>query len=408
LKEIPDCRDRPHYELFEVLLSALLLFLFKKGSRNALNNERENRGFVKNIKKLLGFRLVHLDTADEVLRLLDPSLLEELNFKLLHILLRKKVFHSQRLFGDYFLLAIDGTHVMNTEEGHCEQCLLKTFQKGNTLHFHSVLEAKLVTKNGFSVSLASEWIENDKGHFDKQDCELKAFKRLAEKIKKEFPQVKFCILADGLYPNSGVFDLCEEYQWQWIITLKDGNLKTFWQEILGLEKLGEVQKRQEILRHTDRHLIERNYRWYNGFLYQGSPLYWFECQELTQKETKRFAYVSSIEIDYHTVLEMTSSGRLRWRIENQGFLNQKQRGYALNHKYSRVSMRATKNYYRLMQIAHLINQLFELQQRIQEQLKGKMTIQHLFIELLTQIRGKSIRKKKLQKCLQQKIQIRFA
>ena len=34
-----------------------------------------------------------------------------------------------------------------------------------------VLEAKLVFANGFSISLASEWLENQNGKFNKQDCD---------------------------------------------------------------------------------------------------------------------------------------------------------------------------------------------------------------------------------------------
>jgi hypothetical protein len=45
----------------------------------------------------------------------------------------------------------------------------RQFQK---TYFHSVLEARLVTPNGFSISIATEWIENPEGgEYDKQDCE---------------------------------------------------------------------------------------------------------------------------------------------------------------------------------------------------------------------------------------------
>jgi hypothetical protein len=40
-----------------------------------------------------------------------------------------------------------------------------------------------------------------------QDCELKAFKRLAVNIKQEFPQLPLMILLDGLYASGPVFDL---------------------------------------------------------------------------------------------------------------------------------------------------------------------------------------------------------
>lgn len=41
-------------------------------------------------------------------------------------------------------------------------------------------------------------------------------------------------------------------------------------------------------------------------------------------------------------------GRLRWKIENEGFNIQKNLGYELEHKYSRVSFVALKNYYQIL------------------------------------------------------------
>ncbi|UZH06099.1 hypothetical protein [Heyndrickxia coagulans] len=48
---------------------------------------------------------------------------------------------------------------------------------------HHVLEAKLVVGD-MVFSIASEFIENESENVSKQDCELKAFDRLAKKIKK--------------------------------------------------------------------------------------------------------------------------------------------------------------------------------------------------------------------------------
>ena len=76
----------------------------------------------------------------------------------------------------------------------------------------------MVLPNGLAISLATEWtvtelgrsIENDNLEYDKQDCELKAFDRLSVKLKKSFPRLPMCIVADGLYPNNTVFEICKE------------------------------------------------------------------------------------------------------------------------------------------------------------------------------------------------------
>ena len=72
-----------------------------------------------------------------------------------------------------------------------QESLLKFFiQSTKCKYFHNILEAKLVGSNGFCLSLATEWIENTAHDYDKQDCEIKAFKRLAEKLKKSFKRLK--------------------------------------------------------------------------------------------------------------------------------------------------------------------------------------------------------------------------
>ncbi|MDR0573176.1 MAG: hypothetical protein LBG96_03950 [Tannerella sp.] len=99
-------------------------------------------------------------------------------------------------------------------------------KKGKTTYFHYVLEAKLVTPDGRALSPGSEWIENPEGDYEKQDCECKAFKRLAVKLKKQYTRFPVCILADGLYHGETMFKICEENQWKYIIVLQDKSLKT--------------------------------------------------------------------------------------------------------------------------------------------------------------------------------------
>jgi len=161
-------------------MGAISLFLFKQGSRNSYNNNRRDKDFLSNYKKLFGMRLPHQDTINDLLRVLDPLTLEEFKTSMVRELIEKKVFHKWHLLGKYHVVAIDGTGVNSYTEKHCDKCLTKTSKSGKQAWFHNVLEAKLVLPNGLSISLGTEWIENDSSEYDKQDCELKAFDRLSE------------------------------------------------------------------------------------------------------------------------------------------------------------------------------------------------------------------------------------
>lgn len=54
-----------------------------------------------------------------------------------------------------------------------------------------------------TIPLMSEFLSYTEGDIDtnKQDCELKAFKRLARRLKSAFKRLPVMVLLDGLYPN---------------------------------------------------------------------------------------------------------------------------------------------------------------------------------------------------------------
>lgn len=237
------------------------------------------------------------------------------------------------------------------------------------------------------ISIASEFIENDTGRdYEKQDCEQKAFRRLAAKIKKLFPRLPICILADGLYPNNTVFNICDKNGWKFIVTLKDGNLKSFQTEV-GL--LRATAGSRSVCRAEKCTRSNLEYAYLNEIEYSGRNFSWIECTEQivdikgTEISFKRFVYISNVNQCLQNVVESADSGRLRWKIENEGFNTQKNLGYALEHKYSRVSFTALQNYYLILQIAHMINQLVERSKQVVELLKEhtKQTIVNLWKKL---------------------------
>ncbi|MCP4937239.1 MAG: hypothetical protein GY927_24285 [bacterium] len=332
---LTDCRRKSMYELSEIIMAGIALFLFKEGSRNAFNNQREEKRFAKNYRRLFKGRLPHLDTVHRVFEQLAERELETLKRSLIKSLLEKKVWHSQRLFKRWFLVAIDGSGVFNFDQQHCPQCLHQTSKKGKTRYFHNVLEAKLITPKGFSISLATEWIENPDSEYDKQDCERKAFRRLAATLKRDYPRLPMCLVADGLYPNQGFFEICRENDWTFILTFKDGNLPSVWEEVHALQALREAPQCEQRCQQGKIHLHQR-YRWLTDIDYHATQLNWIECQETetTEKEstTTRFVHLTNIKTDATTVVALSRAGRLRWKIENEGFNCQKNQGYALEHK----------------------------------------------------------------------------
>ena len=267
------------------------------------------------------------------------------------------------------MVAIDATGVMSFDQQHCEQCLHRTSKSGKTTWFHTVLEAKLITPNGFALSLGTEWIENPTGEDDKQDCERKALTRLAKKLKRDYPRLPICLTADGLYPYQAFFDICRAYDWRYILTFKDGCLPSVWAEVERLKPLQEDNPRRQALINGNKR-IRSDYRWVTKVDYNGHSLHWLECLETLSEEGKedafsRFVHLTDIEPSYQSAPSLSDTGRMRWKIEHEGFNAQKNQGYGMSHPYARKSYLAMKNYYQGLQIAHIINELLVLSQAFQ-------------------------------------------
>jgi len=129
--------------------------------------------------------------------------------------------------------------------------------------------------------------------------------------------------------------------------------------------------------------------------------------EQNEPTQTRFVHLTNLEINYLSAPLISQTGRLRWKIENEGFNVQKNQGYALQHKYSRVSWLASKNYYQCLQMAHLINQLLIFSTAFQQHLTGKMTIKHLWKRLIGALTYADIDAQALTEQVRVKHQIRF-
>ena len=150
---------------------------------------------------------------------------------------------------------------------HCPHCLTRT-HTGKTLYYHPVLEAKLLTSNGFAFSVMTEFIENHADRVTKQDCELKAFYRLAERLKTRFPRLPILLSMDGLFAGGPTFDLCQSYGWKFMIVLKDNDLPSVNEEFDALSKL---QPENRLAWRTGKEAqIKQVFRWVDDIAYVDS------------------------------------------------------------------------------------------------------------------------------------------
>lgn len=158
---------------------------------------------------------------------------------------------------------------------------------------------------------------------------------------------------------------------------------------------------------TENENITQTYHWVNDIDYKSRLLNVLECQEDKFEKTTRFVFLSSFKLNAKNVEILSREGRCRWIIENQGFNVQKNGGYGLEHAFS-LNTEAMKNFYLLMQIAHIFNQLIEKGSLLRERIKRTMgSLKVLSKKLLASLTEKLIDLNRLRLLFSQRIQIRF-
>lgn len=172
------------------------------------------------------------------------------------------------------------------------------------------------------ISLATEFIENPEANASKQDCELSSFKRLAETVKKEYPRLPICLLANSLYANESVFEICRKNKWDFLIRYKAGSIPSIMEEHQEIVSMGEMEEKilekEEIYRRKPNLKQKLQIRWVNGLEYRKNPIHVLELKiERSGKVYRKFTWLSNIEINEDVAEEMTQTGRKRWLIENE-------------------------------------------------------------------------------------------
>lgn len=287
-------------------------------------------------------------TIQDVIEQLDIQEIENIRKSIVKGLIRSKMFYKYRYKDKYYQLVVDATGVSTHDYNLNDNCIIKKSKNGVLKYYKYVLEAKLVFGD-IVISLDTEWIENGqiKNENEKQDCEINAFKRMAPRIKKNYPKMKFIITGDALYATEPMISLCEskEYNWKYILNLKKDRLKSLYNDFEDdLKYENEVSK--------------ENYFVSTKLEYKNHKLSAARYQEIQDEKLVIFNYITNLEITNSNIEDIVKLGRSRWKIENEGFREQKNGTFKISHLCSR-NENAIKIHYYLIQIAHIIRQLFD-------------------------------------------------
>jgi len=382
LKKIPDPRNpnKLKHRITVLMLYGLLVFVFQYGSRRAANGQITRPMFEHNLRLLFPQleTLPHSDTLFRLLCRIDVSQIEQAHIELVNQLIRNKKF-TRYLINNCYPLAIDGTQKIAFSLLWDEHLLQRRIgpevdpdsdEEQSYQYYVYVLEASLSFRNGMVIPLMSEFLEYETGDGEqsKQDCETKAFHRLAERIKDAFPRLPIMLLLDGLYPNGPIMERCRSYHWDFMIVLKGGSLPSVWEEYHSLMLEQKENRMQQSWGERRQH-----FQWVNPIRYYFGPnaknhidIHVVVCKEQWEAVDpgtleivtmeNRHAWISSRPLHRLNVHTRCNLGaRYRWGIEG-AFLVEKHQGYSYEHAFAK-QWNAMKGYHYLMRLAHLINTL---------------------------------------------------
>ena len=328
-----------------------------QGMTRAFNQETVSRNLYSFIGADEKEYLPHGVTENEYLERLDSGELESIQSDIVYQMIRRKTFDDAKCSGRWLVL-IDGTELDEGNQQKNKNYLSRCYNRGKETEFikyhRSVLEAKIYFGNNLVCSMATEPIENSAEYLHKkyseeklkQDCEQKAFVRLADKIKKRFPRLPICIVADGLYVSEKIMKLCLKNGWAYIIRYKEGCASSIEEEYQNIPKKQQV----------------KNAEYVNEVIYKEMTVNVLKYKETKQKKgewiTTDFTWITSLKITDKNAEKIVVAGRTRWKIENQGFNRQKNWQGDIEHACS-FNERAQKNHYLMEQIADFMKQLYE-------------------------------------------------
>lgn len=377
---LTDLRNQSYvkYKMKVIFMVRLMGLMCSIKSMNEMTREFNTQETIENIARMCELELneiPHCDTINDVFEKVKVEEIEEIIKDIITKLIRGKILTKFLVRNKYYHIIVDGTGLATSRKRYNKNCLVKnkTDKNGNKYQEYStyVLEAKLVVGN-MVFSIGSEFVENsnnknfihrkiskykklEKKTYNKkedkrknlsyqkykQDCEIKAFERLAKKIKKNYPRLNILISGDALYANQKVIDICMKNKWKYIIRLKEGAIPTLYKEFENI-----VSEENEC--NVDK------YEFVTKIAYKD---YETNVIRYKDKETE-FTYMTDLPITNKNIESSIIVSRKRWKVENEGFNMQKNGTFDIGHLYSKNAV-AIKVHYLMIQIAHIIRQLVE-------------------------------------------------
>ena len=264
-------------------------------------------------------------------------------------LLERRLFDGVRLFDHWYVLVVDGS-----VKGKCRQ----GFHAGGKssagdARYRYVLQLSVIGPEGTLFPLMHEEMDVQNPQTEKEDCELKSFQRLSQRLKKEFPRLPICLVADALYACQPIVVICQQFDWKYVLTLKEGRQPTTWDETIRLLPLNRSNRLRCRLGQDGKGGLQ-DFRWVEDVMLGEHQTNVILSGEITAETATLYAYITNFSnlSPARVAVVVNRGGRERHLIEDT-FNTQKNNGIGLEHVFC-AQATASKNYYTMMQVAQVL------------------------------------------------------
>ncbi len=317
----------------------------RRASRNRMDCDRNEGRFAESVLRLSGQGVDDWPDGEE---LTVPC--SETCCNLLRRGGRGKSLERARFRG-FIVVAVDGV----------EQEVTRRTGRADETETRFQLEAKVVAPNGLALSLMTERVKPHATENGKRDCEIKAFRRLAARLKRAFPRLPVCIVGDALYACSPVMRICRANGWKFVLTFREGRSPDAYEMACDSMEVSKGCCGPLVARGVNQCKIETGVvAWTGGVKFttqsEGEEFNVVACEE-TKGGAYRGMFATNYDVDCADVAsEVVEWGRRRWNIESS-FDVEKNNGYGLEHVFCN-HWRCSRNFYLLMQLANNLWQMF--------------------------------------------------
>lgn len=253
-------------------------------------------------------------------------------------------------------------------------------------YFHSAITPVIVAPgNPNVIALTPEFITPQDG-YDKQDCEQAAAKRWLIAYGAEFEDTPVTLLGDDLYSKQPLCELALAQGFNFIFTCLPESHPALYEWLNYLDANQQVQTLQQ-RRWNGREQQIYQYRYVNDLpLRDTQPALMVNWCELTiTRESDaviiyRNAFITRHLISATNVVDVVTTGRARWKVENEGNNVLKTKGYHLEHNFGHGKQHLSALLLTLNLLAFLFHTVLQLLDQTYQQLRQQLGSRKSFFE----------------------------